>query len=177
MIPPETAHLRIVLYPDPVLKKRCAPVTEFDGRLEMMARRMLELMHDGKGIGLAAPQVGVPVRMFVCNDTGEPADDRVFINPQFIELTGAAEMEEGCLSIPGALVTMRRATHAEMRAVDLAGNPVEVAGDDLRARVWQHESDHLEGRLIIDNMSPTDEIANRRVLKQLKGDAGAARRM
>lgn len=177
MIPPDPAHLRIVFYPDPVLKKRCAPVTEFDGKLETMARRMLELMHDGKGIGLAAPQVGVPVRMFVCNPTGEPPDDRVYVNPSFAELTGAAEMEEGCLSIPGALVTMRRAKHAVMRAFDLAGHPIEVTGDDLRARVWQHESDHLDGRLIIDNMSPTDEIANRRALKQLKGDAAAARRM
>jgi len=177
MILPDPASLRIVLYPDPILKKRCAPVTQRDGALETLAVRMLELMRNGNGIGLAAPQVGVPIRLFVCNETGEPGDDQVFINPTFTDLTGAAEMEEGCLSIPGALVNMRRAAHAVMQALDFAGRPVEVVADDLRARVWQHESDHLDGRLIIDNMSPTDEIANRRALKQLKGGAGVVRRM
>ena len=173
---PDPAKLRIVSYPDPALRRQGAAVTEFGADLEKVAIRMLELMHEANGVGLAAPQVGVSARFFVCNPTGEPADDSVCINPRFTELSGAAEQEEGCLSIPGATVTVRRAGAAVMSAFDLEGKPFEVRGEDLLARIWQHENDHLDGRLIIDNMSPTDEISNRRILKQLRGEAKAVRR-
>ena len=173
---PDLAKLRIVPYPDPVLKRKCPPVTEFDSKLEKVAIRMLELMHEANGVGLAAPQVGISARFFVCNPTGEPGDDHICVNPRFSELSGAAEQEEGCLSIPGAAVAVRRATVAVMQAFDVAGKPVEFRGEDLLARIWQHEADHLDGRLIIDNMSPTDEISNRRTLKQLRGEAKAVRR-
>ena len=173
---PDLADLRIVSYPSPILKQKCPPVTEFDAKLEKVAVRMLELMHEANGVGLAAPQVGIAARFFVCNPTGEPSDDQVCINPHFAELSGAAEQEEGCLSIPGATVTMRRATVALMQAQDVGGKPFEARGEDLLARIWQHEADHLDGRLILDNMSPMDEISNRRTLKQLRGEAKAVRR-
>ena len=168
MIPRKLDKLRIVTYPDPILKKTCIEITDFGPRLKALADRMLELMLGAKGVGLAAPQVGILARMFVCNVTGEPDDNLVCFNPTFAELSGAGEAEEGCLSLPGVTVTMRRATHAVMRAQDATGSVFELTGEDLRARIWQHEADHLDGRLIIDNMSATDEIANRRVLKQLK---------
>jgi peptide deformylase len=165
---PNPAKLRIVLFPDPVLKKVAGEVRRFSKDIHALSTRMFELMRIDKGVGLAAPQVGVSLRLFVCNPTGEPGDDLVCVNPRFLELSGAEEKEEGCLSIPGATVTMRRATHVVMEACDADGRPFQHIGTDLQARIWQHEMDHLDGRLIIDNMSPADEIVNRRAIKQLK---------
>lgn len=176
MILPDPQKLRIELYPNPVLKKACSPVDRFDDELQRFAEGLIELMQKAKGVGLAAPQVGVPIRLFVCNTTGEPADTRIHVNPRFTELTGAAEMEEGCLSLPGVDVAMRRATKAVMQTQDARGNKTEITATDLLARIWQHEADHLEGRLIVDNMSTTDEITNRKILKQLKADYAAARK-
>ena len=173
---PPLSKLRIVLFPDPILKKKAAEVSQLGEPVRALAERMLELMREDKGVGLAAPQVGVGLRMFVCNATGEPADDLVCINPQLVELSGAEEREEGCLSIPGATVTMRRAVRAVMQAIDVEGRLFQLAQSDLPARIWQHEIDHLDGRLIIDNMSTADEIANRRVLKQLKEKYRASRK-
>ncbi len=164
---PSPSRLRIVLYPDPVLKKQAVDVTHYDADIDALAKRMLELMREAKGVGLAAPQVGVGLRMFVCNPSGEPGDDLICINPRLTGMFGGEEREEGCLSIPGVTVTMRRATQAVMEALDVHGKPFQVTGTEIRARVWQHELDHLDGRLIIDNMSATDEVANRRALKQL----------
>jgi peptide deformylase len=165
---PPLSKLRIIQYPDPILKKKAVEVDEFGPELAPLAARMLELMREDKGVGLAAPQVGIGWRIFVCNPTGEPADDLVCVNPKLVELSGADEKEEGCLSIPGATVSMRRAVQAVMQGVDVNGRPIQLAQSGLPARIWQHEIDHLDGRLIIDNMSTADEIANRRVLKQLK---------
>lgn len=172
----ELAKLCIVHYPDPVLKKVCAPVEVFDAKLKRLADRMLELMHQGRGIGLAAPQVGVLSRILVSNPTGEAEDDLICVNPRLVELTGAEDGEEGCLSIPGVIVTKRRAARVVMEAFDTDGKPFAVAGEDLRARVWQHEFDHLEGRLLTDHMSTADEIANRRAVKQLKEEYATVRR-
>jgi len=165
---PNPSRLRIVLYPDPALKKRAVEVGKFNAEIAALAKRMLELMREAKGVGLAAPQVGVRLRLFVCNPTGEPGDDLICVNPRFTELSGGEEWEEGCLSIPNVTVTMRRATQVVMEAFDVDGKPFQVTGMELRARIWQHETDHLDGRLIIDNMSATDEIANRRAIKQLQ---------
>src|SRR4051794_24643770 len=92
--------LKIIQYPDPRLKKLSADVTTFDERLKALAARMFELMREEKGVGLAAPQVGENVRMFVMNATGEPADDRVYVNPVLSDPIGEEEAEEGCLSLP-----------------------------------------------------------------------------
>ena len=173
---PNLDKLRIVLYPDPILKRVCKPVEEFGPDLKALADRMLALTREGEGAGLAAPQVGIPIRLFVCDVTGEPGDDLVCLNPRFIELTGAEEKEEGCLSIPGVSVMMRRATRAVIEALDLDGNPFQTTGTDLMAKAWQHEVDHLDGRLITDNMSTADEIANRYAVKQLKAQYASRRR-
>lgn len=166
----DTALLRIIKYPDPRLRATCKPVATFDASLPALAKRMLELMHDCKGVGLAAPQVGLPLRLFVCNPTGEPSDDRVFVNPRLEDLQGLVEAEEGCLSIPEVTVDVRRAESCTINAHDLEGHPIEARGTELVARCWQHECDHLDGRLIIDQMSETDKIANRRVLKTLEAE-------
>lgn len=176
MILPDPQKLRVEFYPNPVLKKVCAPIDRFGDDLQRFAEGMIELMLKVKGVGLSAPQVGISIRLFVCNSTGEPGDSQIHVNPVFTELTGAAETEEGCLSIPGVDVTMRRATTALMQTQDARGNKIEITATDLLARIWQHEADHLEGRLIVDNMSTTDQITNRKILKQLKADYAAARK-
>jgi len=151
-------------------------VTSFGPDIKALTDRMLMLMKEGRGVGLAAPQVGIPLRLFVCNPTGEPEDDMVCINPEFVELTGAEVKEEGCLSLPGVGVNMRRATRAVMRLCDTDGKVRKQVGEGLLARIWQHESDHLDGGLITDNMSATDEISNRRAVKQLEADYEPHRR-
>ncbi len=169
---PNINKLKIVVYPDPVLKRSCAAVTAFDSKLAALVQKMSELMKTANGVGLAAPQVGIPIRMFVCNATGEENDLLVCVNPRFVDLQGAAEDEEGCLSLPGVNVKMRRATEATMLIEDATGKAFELKGTGLAARVWQHETDHLDGKLIIDNMSTSDEITNRRAIKQLNADYG-----
>ncbi|MCK4660263.1 MAG: peptide deformylase [Phycisphaerae bacterium] len=160
--------LRIVHYPDPVLREQCKPVTEFGATLQDLVTCMFEIMGEGRGVGLAAPQVGLPIRLFVCNTTGDPEGNRAYVNPELAELEGLVEAEEGCLSLPEVTVPMRRAQSATLTACDLAGNKICVSRIDLEARAWQHECDHLNGRLIIDNMPTSAELVNRRILKELK---------
>ncbi|MBU0719163.1 MAG: peptide deformylase, partial [Planctomycetes bacterium] len=172
---PDPHHLHLVCYPAPLLHQRNLPVGDFGDELRSFAEGMLRFMVKAEGVGLAAPQIGAPIRLFVCNATGNPEDSLVFVNPQFVELDGGVEAEEGCLSVPGARVTMRRAARAVIEAQSLDGTSFRMTGHDLQARVWQHEMDHLDGRLIVDNMSAADEIANRRTVKQLKEDYQQAR--
>ena len=167
---PAPDRLRLVYYPDPVLSRVCADVTEFGPQLRALALRMLELMREHNGVGLAAPQVGVAIRLFVCNSTGDPADNLICVNPRLKDLHGAEEKEEGCLSITGVTVMVRRALEVTLEAQSLSGESFSRKGRDLEARIWQHEVDHTHGRLIIDAMSPADAIANRRALRQLEAD-------
>ena len=173
---PDPTSLHIVNYPDPVLKKKCAPVESFGDDVAVLAGRMLELMRGAEGVGLSAPQVGLAIRLFVCNPTAEPGDDLVCVNPRITDSDGTFEGDEGCLSLPGVTVTMRRASTITLEAFDVQGRAFTRSVEDLLARVVQHENDHLDGRLIIDSMSPTDEIANRRALKQLREDYAEPRR-
>ncbi|MBI1373449.1 MAG: peptide deformylase [Phycisphaera sp.] len=169
-MPVKVDQLQIVLYPDPVLRKRAAPI-ELNDEVREVAARMITLMHEAHGVGLAAPQVGLSWRMFVANPTGEPQDDRVFINP---ELRDPAEIvavqSEGCLSIPDVHADIRRPQSISVDATDLDGNRFTLTDDALPARIWQHETDHLNGVLILDRMSRLDKIAHRRVIKDLEAD-------
>lgn len=173
--------LDLVFYPDPRLRKVCAPVERFDEALARTAAEMLELMGARRGIGLAGPQVGFMRRLFVCNVTGKPEDAQVYANPELVDLVGAVEGEEGCLSIPDVNVPVRRAQRCTIRAYDLAGQPIEFTGEDLLARVWQHETDHLDGVLILDRTNEAAKLAHRRTLRDLEAQyrprrAGAASR-
>jgi len=162
-------RLRILHYPHPALRRRCEPVTRFDAELEAVARRMLELMHAAPGVGLAAPQVGLDWRLFVANPTGEAGDDRIYVNPALSDPTPeTGDEEEGCLSLPEVNIVQRRPVGITIRAQDLAGSAFEERSLELPARIWQHEYDHLEGRLIIDRMSPVERAANRRALRALE---------
>ena len=165
--------LAILKYPDPRLRQACAPIVEFGEDLRQLADRMLQLMKDRNGVGLAGPQVGIMQALFVCNHTGEPGDDQILINPQLSNLEGSAESEEGCLSIPDVLVPIRRAQRCTIEAQDVEGNRFELTGQDLQARVWQHEYDHLQGKLILDHMDEASRISNRRIIKQLEASFNA----
>lgn len=168
MIEFDPERLRILEYPDPRLRQRCATVTEFDESLARLAERMLELMREARGVGLAAPQVGILIRMFVMNHTGEPGDDRVYVNPELHGMTGSETAEEGCLSIPDVHVQVRRALRCRLVAQDLNGQRIERFGEGLEARIWQHEIDHTHGILILDRMGPSDAIAVRKQLRELE---------
>lgn len=160
--------LAIIKYPDPRLRRICAPVTEFDDNLRRLTERMVALMAENNGVGLAGPQIGFMHRLFVCNQAAEPDAELVLINPEISELEGSAEAVEGCLSIPDVQVTIRRAERCRIKAQDATGKTFEIAGEDLQARVWQHECDHLQGKLILDYMDEAGRIANRRIIKQLE---------
>lgn len=168
--------LGIVKYPHPVLSRPAECVTDFDPRLADLAERMVEIMHAAGGVGLAAPQVGLSIRLFVAGPTGEAdSDDIVLINPEIIDRQGQAIIEEGCLSCPGIHTRIKRAAVLTVRAAGLDGTISEWAAEDLLARIVQHELDHLNGTLIIDRMSTVAKLSNRRTLKDLEADypAGA----
>lgn len=162
------SDLKIIFYPDPRLRKSSEPVTTFDQSLKDLAARMLDLMRGARGVGLAAPQVGENVRLFVMNPSGEEGDDHVYVNPVLADAEGEEEGEEGCLSLPGINAKVWRSKKLKMQAQDLEGNPVEETADGYIARIWQHETDHLNGTMIIDRMGPVARLASRRVLRELQ---------
>ena len=160
--------LKIILWPDPRLKKMSTPVQTFDADLRALAARMLDLMREARGVGLAAPQVGQNIRLFVMNATGELQDDRVYVNPVLSDADGEDEVEEGCLSLPGINLDVARPTKVHMQAQDLDGKPIDEVAEGFVARVWQHEFDHLNGVMLTDRMGPVARMANRRTLKELE---------
>ena len=163
--------LQIVCYPDPVLRRPADPIEQITDEIRAVAQRMLHLMHEARGVGLACPQVGLSWRMFVANPSQEPDDDRVFVNPVLRDPAEKTdEFEEGCLSIPNITASIRRPVAVTIDALDLEGNAFTLTGDEMPARVWQHETDHLDGILILDRMSAIDKYTNRRAIKELEGD-------
>ena len=172
MMSVDPASLRIVTYPDPALREKSAAVDPDDPNVHEVARRMLELMHEADGVGLAAEQVGLPWRLFVTNGRDADPQDRVFINPELALARGEVMTEEeGCLSLPGINVQVRRAPSAEITAIDTDGRPTSMSAEGILARIWQHEYDHLHGVLIIDKMNPMDRLATRKTLKELRAAA------
>ena len=170
--PEREARRRLALaqirqYPDPALRLTAAEIDAFDDDLRQLAERMYVLMTDASGIGLAATQVGVVRRMFVCRlGEDEDAEPEAFVNPVVTVIgDGQESADEGCLSMQGVLVPVERATKLTLDAQDLSGQPVRVELKDLDARVVQHEVDHLDGVLILDRT--TDE-ARREALAKLR---------
>ncbi len=142
---------------------RASEVESFDDELARTAERMLALMHDADGIGLAATQIGIVRRVFVFNDDGE---DRVLVNPVLTSLRGEAEPdEEGCLSLGDVRVPVERQLEVTIEAKDAAGSPVSLELSGVSARVVQHELDHLDGTLIVDR---TDPESRRDALSRLR---------
>jgi peptide deformylase len=148
---------------DPVLKTPAKPVERFDDALRRLSESMLETMYDAPGVGLAAPQVGISLRVFVFDDgvTGP----MFMANPELLSPGGQSVEEEGCLSIPGPFYPTPRSTTIVCRGQDLAGDPLEMTGEGLLARIFQHETDHLEGTLFIDRL---EEEGRKAVLAELR---------
>jgi peptide deformylase len=156
----------IRIYPDPILRRKAKPVENIDGRVKQIADRMAEVMYACKGIGLAAPQIGIPNQIIVV-DIGEGR--RAFINPEIVEGDGESVMEEGCLSLPTIEVPVKRMERVLIRAWDLNGKELTLELFDFPARVYQHEIDHLHGILIINYLSRLKrELLIKRMLKDLK---------
>lgn len=161
-------QLQLVHYPNPVLRQRAAPVETVTDEVRRIACRMIELMHDAPGVGLAAPQVGLSLRLFVSRPP-ESEHDLVFINPVLSRPSrDLCDYEEGCLSLPNITATIRRPQAMTIEALDVNGQPFRMTDDEMPARIWQHEFDHLEGVLILDRMTEIDHMANKRALRELE---------
>ena len=145
--------LPILKYPDPFLKRKTQPVERVTAEIRELAERMVETMFDAHGLGLAATQVGLDLRMAVVSGKGERGDEIVVINPRIVEAWGSEALEEGCLSFPGIHEEIERAEKVTVRAQDVHGNFFEVTADGLLAVALQHEYDHLEGTLMVDRVS------------------------
>lgn len=158
---PDPASLQVVNYPAPILKKVAEDVAGCDDWLRAVVARMKTLMVEHKGVGLAAPQVGLGIRLFVWSPEGELPEAKAFINPVISEERGQAEGEEGCLSLPEIRAKIVRFKHVKIEALDEFGKPFTMELDDFPARVAQHENDHLDGVLILDKMSPVARLKNR----------------
>lgn len=160
----------IVKYGDPVLEKPAETVTEFDTPdLHTFIADMFESMYAAKGVGLAAPQIGFSRRIAVVDTSvGEnPADKIVLINPEIIKTEGTQTGEEGCLSIPGFREDVRRAKKCTVKAQNVKGESFEMTGEDLLARAFQHETDHLNGRLYISHVSVLKRDLIKRKIRKL----------
>jgi peptide deformylase len=161
----------IVKYPDPVLERPTEPVTEFNDELRQFVDDMFESMYAAKGIGLAAPQVGVSKRLTVIDLSFKerPEDRIVLINPEIVLREGKQYEEEGCLSLPEIREKVSRAAKVKVRAQDLDGNWFELEGTELLARAFQHEIDHLDGILFFRRVSALKrDLILRRIRKMQK---------
>jgi peptide deformylase len=156
----------IRIYPDPILRKKALLVKNIDGKVKKVADRMAESMYANKGIGLAAPQIGM-LSQIVVVDLGEGL--RTLINPEIVEGEGESVLEEGCLSLPNIEVPVKRKDKVFIRAWDLDGKGVNLELIGFQGRVYQHEIDHLNGILIIHHISRLKrELLVKRMLKDLK---------
>jgi peptide deformylase len=161
------ALLPIRTYPDPVLKEVAAEVTEVTPEVRQLVEDMAETMYAASGVGLAANQVGVLLRVIVIDiaSDDEPSELRVFINPVLLEVSGEQLYPEGCLSFPGASEEIKRAVEVRVRALDAQGEPFELEADGLLAVAIQHEIDHLNGVLMIDKVGA---LKRRKISRQVQ---------
>jgi peptide deformylase len=159
---------QIRLFGDPVLTQRAADVTDIDGSLARLVDDMVETMHEARGVGLAAPQVGVQKRLFVYQlEDREPV---AIVNPAITESRGEWEYDEGCLSIPGLFFPIVRPKEIHLTGWDLDGHEVSIEADEIEARCFQHELDHLDGRLLI---SMLDKTQRKEAMRELRRRAEA----
>ena len=150
------AILPIRVIPDPVLRQRSKRVRTLDGSVQKLVSNMLETMHSAGGVGLAAPQVGVPLRVIVIGTPGK--EDIALINPQIVRRTGERLVTEGCLSIPGYVGEIKRAESVKVKGRDQSGKEIRIKANELLAEALEHEIDHLNGVLYIDHLESMDKL-------------------
>ncbi|WP_028388165.1 peptide deformylase [Legionella fairfieldensis] len=161
--------IRKILYlPDERLRQVAKPVEQFDDALQVLIEDMFETMYHAKGVGLAAPQIGVGLRLSVIDVIGDKKQQLVLVNPEIIAAEGEAEYEEGCLSVPGAYDKVKRARKVTIQALDRFGKVFEMSGEGLLGECFQHEIDHLNGKLFVDLLSPLKRAMARRKLDKFK---------
>lgn len=161
--------IRKILYlPDPRLRMIAKPIEVFDDALQLLIDDMFDTMYAAKGVGLAAPQIGVSLRLSVIDVSGDKTQQIVIINPEIISATGQKEFDEGCLSVPGAYDKVIRAEKVKIKALNRLGQPIEIEGDGLLGECIQHEIDHLNGKLFVDLLSPLKRAMARRKLDKFK---------
>jgi len=160
----------IVKYGDPILEKPSATISKFDAELAELAEDMFATMYAAQGIGLAAPQIGKSIRITVVDVTGgkNPEAKIVMVNPEIIHFEGEKREEEGCLSVPGFRGYVVRPQFVTVKAQDAKGQPFEIRGEDLLARAFCHEIDHLNGILFLQHLSMLKRDLIRRKIKKLK---------
>jgi len=168
-------NIKILTYPDPRLRKKTKPITKIDDTIRRLTRQMLDVMYKEGGVGLAAIQVGKPIRLIVINLTKKPSDEIVLINPKIVKKMGKIQETEGCLSLPGIKASVPRYKNIVCRTLNLEGkelyidtNSKESEAGQLLSRVIQHELDHLEGILFIDYLSDADRKPLTHQLKDLE---------
>ena len=163
------ALLQILEFPDPRLRNRAQAVTQVDATLRTLIDDMFETMYAAPGIGLAATQVGIALRIFVADISvgRNPADLLVFVNPEFIERDGMQLEEEGCLSVPGFNATVARPARVTVKGLNRDGNEQLIEGTGLLARCFQHEMDHLDGTLFVDRLRGLQKDLIVRKIKKL----------
>ena len=159
----------ILHYPDPLLRVKAQPIERVDDTIRALIDDMAETMYAAPGVGLAAPQIGESVRLFIIDiaEEDQPSDLRVFINPQITLRQGEISWREGCLSFPTLYEEVKRAERVTVSARDADGNPFELSTDGLLAVAIQHENDHLDGKLMIDHLGVLKRrIMHRKMMKQ-----------
>ena len=171
--------LQIVTHPHPTLRRKSKPVRRVDVQLRDTVRRMFELMYESRGVGLAANQVDLPLRFFIANIKGDPAegDELVFINPVLSRPKGLEEAEEGCLSLPELYGQVTRPKRIRVNAYGLDGQEINMELEGLLARVVQHETDHLDGIMYTDRMSTTGRLSVADTLDEFETDFASRRQL
>ena len=159
---------RITHYPAQVLAGQAKPVEKIDDNIRQLVKKMTDIMLENKGIGLAAPQAGVPLRLFIISLGGTRENVRVYINPSITPSGDFDTIEEGCLSVPGVHTRIRRYKKCAVTATNLNGNKFTDEAEGLYARALQHEFDHIEGTTIVNRMGQVAKIAHRRQIKKLE---------
>jgi len=162
------ALLEVLRFPDERLRTVAKPVEKVDARIQQLVDDMFETMLEENGVGLAATQVDVHLRLVVMDVSEEGDQPLVFINPEIIETEGTIISEEGCLSVPGNYAKVERAAKVKVKALNREGEEFEIEGDGLLAKCVQHELDHLEGKLFVDYLSP---LKRQRIKKKLEKEA------
>ena len=159
---------KIIYLPDPRLRQVNALVKTFDDELQTLIEDMFDTMYDAKGVGLAAPQIGINLCLSVVDVVGDKSQQLVLVNPEIISSIGQVEYEEGCLSVPGAYDTVLRAEKVTVRAQDRFGKPFEISAEGLLGECFQHEIDHLNGKLFVDLLSPIKRAIARKKVNKFK---------
>lgn len=159
----------ILKYGAPELERQSLEVTDFDDQLKQLAQDMLETMYAAPGVGLAAPQVGVNLRLIVVDPTAgeEKGHQTILVNPEVVEHDGQQKEEEGCLSFPGITTSIERPEHVRVKGQDLDGNPIAMEAEGLMARAICHEIDHLDGVLFINRVSRLKRDMIKRKIRKL----------